>query len=376
MRILVAMDSFKGSLTSMEAGTAVKEAILEADSSIEVDLYPLADGGEGTVAALTAGCGGQLVTRSVTGPLGTPVLAAYGILPDGTAVLEMAAAAGLPLVPKEKRDPMVTTTYGVGELIRDAMERGCRSFLVGIGGSATNDGGTGMLSALGFRFLDGEGNPIPPGAAGLKMLKTIQREQATAELAACTFHVACDVKNPLCGPEGCSAVFAPQKGAAPEDIPQMDSWLFSFAKLTGADPNVPGSGAAGGLGYAFRSYLGATLEPGVQIVLRQTGIDAAAQKADLIITGEGKLDGQSAMGKAPVGVAALGKKYAKPVIALCGCIGEDAHSCRAWGITEYYAVTPEDMPLSEAMKPEIACENLKYKAAQVLRKEGYAYENH
>lgn len=367
------MDSFKGSLTSMEAGRAVKAAI---GSKAEVKISPLADGGEGTVDALTAGMHGQRVTVTVTGPLGEPVAATYGILPKGVAVIEMAAAAGLPLVPPEKRNPMFTTTFGVGQLIEDAIRRGCRSFLVGIGGSATNDGGTGMLSALGFRFLDERGDPIPMGAAGLKVLASVEREQALPALAECTFRVACDVKNPLCGEQGCSAVFAPQKGAAPEDIPRMDQWLRRYADLTGPEPDIPGAGAAGGLGYGFCSYLNATLEPGVEIILAQTGMEQAVREADLVITGEGKLDGQTAMGKAPMGVAALGKKYAKPVIAFCGSIGEGAEGCKAQGITEYYAITPEDMSLSEAMQPAVAFENLKNKAAQVLQKKGYLYEDH
>ena len=378
MRILIAMDSFKGSLSSMAAGAAVKEAIHRLDRSVDVQQLPLADGGEGTVDALTAGCDGKQIQIPVTDPLGAQVLASYGILPDGTAVLEMAAAAGLPLVPPEKRDPMHTTTYGVGELIRDAIDRGCRNFIIGIGGSATNDGGTGMLSALGFRFLDEKGMPIPPGAKGLARLERVEREGAMPQLQECTFRIACDVKNPLCGPEGCSAVFAPQKGAKAEDIPQMDRWLYHFSQLSGTDPNLPGAGAAGGLGYGFCSYLGGKLEPGVQIILEQTGMEEAVCRADLVITGEGRLDGQTAMGKAPMGVATLAKKYGKPVVAFCGCVGEGVQRCKDWGITAYYPITPPDMPSQVAMKPEVAYENLKNKALQVLKLQGKGmdYENY
>ena len=378
MRIVVALDSFKGSLTSLEAGTAVKEAILQAYPAADVGVFPVADGGEGTVAALTAGCGGKQTVLTVTGPLGEPITAGYGILPDGTAVLEMAAAAGLPLVPESRRNPLHTTTFGVGEMIRDAIERGCRSFLIGIGGSATNDGGTGMLRALGFRFLDQKGEPVANGAIGLRDLAAIDTEGAMPALAECTFRIACDVTNPLCGPRGCSAVFAPQKGADAQSIPRMDRWLRHYADLVGMDPDTPGAGAAGGLGYAFLSFLGGRLEPGVQIVLGLIGIESAIREADIVITGEGRLDGQSVMGKAPVGIAALAKKYYKPVIALCGCIGEGAEACKAWGIDEYFAITPADMPSAEAMKPEIARKNLKNTILRVLHpeKKGYVYENH
>lgn len=374
MNILIAIDSFKGSLSSMKAARAVKQAILKMNKNARVSIYPLADGGEGTVDALAAGMGGRLVEIPVTGPLGTAVNARYCMLPDErTAVIEMAAAAGLPLVPPEQRDPMVTTTFGVGEMIRDALEQGCREFIVGIGGSATNDGGVGMLSALGFSFLDADGQPIYPNGEGLGSLSAISLEKAMPELRDCTFRVACDVKNPLCGPNGCSAVFAPQKGGDEASIPLMDAWLGSYAKLCGelfpnADPDYPGAGAAGGLGFAFRTFLNGSLEPGVQIVLEQSGMEKAIRDADLVITGEGRLDGQTAMGKAPVGVAALAKKYGKPVIAFCGCLGPGAEDCKARGIDAYFCITPPDMPQEQAMDPNIAYQNLKNTVMQVLEK--------
>ncbi len=364
MRYVVALDSFKGSLTSLEAGSAVKDAILNFDSNSEVVVLPLADGGEGTVEAMYNGLGGTLIEISVTGPLGGKVNAQYCILPDGkTAVIEMASAAGLTLVPEDKRNPLKTTTYGVGEIIKDAINRGCKRFIVGIGGSATNDGGTGMLSALGFEFLDVNGNPIPLGAQGLEFLHNISCENALPQLKNCSFCVACDVTNPLCGEFGCSKVFAPQKGATAEDIVKMDLWLENYAEISKtvfpkSDPKYPGTGAAGGLGFAFLTYLNGVLKSGVNIILEETGFEKYVQNADVVITGEGRLDFQSAMGKAPVGVAQISKKYNKKVIAFAGSVSDDADALRDYGIDEFYQITSKDMPLSEAMKKDVAYKNL------------------
>ena len=373
MVVLVAMDSFKGSLTSLQAGEAVREGILSVDPSAQIFVRPLADGGEGTVDALCAGLGGSMVEATVAGPLLAPVQAKYCILGDGrTAVIEMAAAAGLTLVPPVQRNPLYTTTFGVGELIRDAIGRGCRHFIVGIGGSATNDGGTGMLTALGYEFLDGEGRPIPPGAQGLGLLQRISDERVLPELAECTFRVACDVTNPLCGERGCSAVFAPQKGGTPDDIANMDRWLSRYAELAAelspkADRNHPGAGAAGGLGFAFLTFTNGTLEPGVRIVLEETGLEELIQTADLVVTGEGKLDAQTAMGKAPIGVARLAKRHGKPVIAFAGCVTEDAALCKEQGIDEYYAITPAEQTPEEAMEPQRAYQNVKIRVRDVFR---------
>ncbi len=374
MHIVIAIDSFKGSLSSLDAGNAVRDAVLDVDPDAEVTVRPLADGGEGTVDTFLAGIAGATpVTVTVCGPLSEPVEARYCILGDGkTAVIEMAAAAGLPLVPKEQRDPGKATTFGVGEMIRDAVGRGCRHFLIGIGGSATNDGGTGMLTALGFAFLTKDGQPIAPGAEGLRSLSEIRTENVLPELAECTFRIACDVTNPLCGEKGCSAVFAPQKGATPESIPLMDGWLFRYADLAKtvspkADPNHPGAGAAGGMGFAFLAFTNATLESGAQIVLEETRLEEYVKDADIVVTGEGRLDGQTVMGKAPIGVAALAKKHGKKVIAFSGAVTDDAVLVNRHGIDAFFSITPGVLPLEEALDPQNARKNLTNTARQVFR---------
>ena len=372
MRIAVAMDAFKDSLSSLEAGNAVRNGLLQVCPEAEVSVTALADGGEGTTQALYKALGGQWYDVTVANPLGNPVQAGYCILPDGTAVLEMASAAGLPLLSPEERNPMHTTTYGVGMLLRDAIAKGCREFIVGIGGSATNDGGTGMLSALGFAFLDANGHPIAPGAKGLEKLYRIDTHNVLPELKNCRFRIACDVNNPLCGETGCSAVFAPQKGATAEMIPQMDNWLKHYARLAAtvssrADPDFPGAGAAGGLGFAFLSFTNAVLESGANIILEQTGLEAKIRDADIVITGEGRLDGQTAMGKGPIAVAALAKKYGKPVIALCGCVGDGAQHCNDLGMDAYFPILQTVTTLEDALQPETASANLTATAAQILR---------
>lgn len=372
MRVFVAVDSFKGSLSSMQAGNAVKEAVLLADTRADVTVHPIADGGEGTVEAVCAAVGGKLAEVTVAGPLGEPIRAQYGILPGNVAVLEMSAAAGITLIPAELRNPMKTTTFGVGEMIKDAIFHGCRHFIVGIGGSATNDGGVGMLSALGFRFWDKNGNQIPLGAAGLEKLVLISTENVLSELQECTFRVACDVSNPLCGENGCSAVYGPQKGADDDMIRKMDAWLENYASLAAgisdkADKTYPGAGAAGGLGFAFLSFLNAKLESGIQIILDETKAEQYIREADIVVTGEGRLDSQSVMGKAPIGVAKLAKKYGKKVIAFSGCIGEDASVCNQHGIDAFFPIIPGVVTLQEAMDSENAYRNLRNMACQVFR---------
>jgi len=373
MRAVVAMDSFKGSLSSFRAGCAVKEAILSLDRSAEVTVLPLADGGEGTVDALSFGSGSALTEVTVTGPTGKPVTARYCILPDGiTAVMEMAAAAGLTLVPPEDRDPMETTTYGVGEMIRHGIKTGCRRFIMGIGGSATNDGGTGMLSALGYEFLDSRGTPVPLGGKGLEHLHAISADHVLPELRECSFRIACDVTNPLCGENGCSAVYGPQKGAAPHAIEKMDGWLRDYAEIARtvsdrADPNHPGAGAAGGLGFAFLAFTSAVLESGIKIILDEIQLEQHIRSADIIITGEGRLDRQTVMGKAPAGVAALAKAHGKPVVAFAGCITADAPICNSFGIDAFFPIVPGVVTAGEAMDPKTAYINLKNTAAQVFR---------
>ncbi len=371
MKVVVAIDSFKGSLTSLEAGNAVREGVLKAHKDAEVVIRPLADGGEGTVEALAIGLGGEMIEAEVTGPLGERVLAKYCIVKGSTAVIEMAQAAGLPLVPADKRDPMFTTTYGVGELILDAIKRGCRSFIVGIGGSATNDGGTGMLSALGFDFLDQNGEKIAWGARGLEVLESVSGANAIPELRECTFRVACDVNNPLCGERGCSAVYAPQKGASPEAVKIMDAWLGKYAQVAknafpSADADYPGAGAAGGLGFAFMTFLGGVLESGISIILDETELEKYIADADVVVTGEGRIDFQTAMGKAPIGVAKLAKKHGKRALAFAGCVTEDAEECNNHGIDAFFPIIRGITTLDEALKYENAYNNLRAAAYQVF----------
>lgn len=373
MKVVVAIDSFKGSLSSMEAGTAVAEGIYRADKDAEVTVRPLADGGEGTVEALTAGMNGRIESVKVTGPLGTGVEAAYGmIVATKTAVIEMSAAAGITLVDEQDKNPLHTTTYGVGELIQDAIKKGCRNFIVGIGGSATNDGGVGMLQALGYGFLDAAGRQVPYGAEGLARIVKITDDRVVPELKECHFKIACDVTNPLCGEQGCSAVFGPQKGATPSMVEEMDKWLMHYAALTKekypqSDRNKPGTGAAGGLGFAFLSYTNAALDSGVKIILEETKLEEYIKSADIVITGEGRLDSQTIMGKAPIGVARMAKQYGKKVLAFSGCVTEDAVLCNRHGIDAYFPILRSVTTLKEAMAPECAKENLAAAVEQVFR---------
>lgn len=372
MKAVIAMDSFKGSLTSMEAGKAAAKGIYKVYPGAEILVKPLADGGEGTVNALVNGMDGTFETVRVTGPLGQPVDAVYGILSENrTAVMEMAQASGITLVKKEKRNPLHTTTYGVGEMIRDAIQKGCRRFLMGIGGSATNDGGIGMLQALGYNILNEKGNPVAPGAAGLKELSFISDTHVIPELKECEFHIACDVTNPLCGETGCSAVFGPQKGATPEMVRDMDLWMKQYASLARklspkADASIPGTGAAGGLGFAFLGFTNAVLESGIHIILKAAHMEEAIKDADFVITGEGRLDSQTAMGKAPAGVASLAKKYHKPVIAFSGSAAKDAVLCNKNGIDAFFPIIRGVCSLEEAMNPENARQNMTDTAEQVF----------
>lgn len=376
MKVVIAIDSFKGSMSSLAAGEAAREGILRVFPEADVDVCPLADGGEGTVEALTLGMGGELQRVTVTGPLGEPVEAVYGIVDAEarTAVLEIAQAAGITLVPRGKLNPLAATTFGVGEMILDAIKKGCRSFIVGIGGSATNDGGAGMLQALGFELLDGEGKAVRRGAAGLKDLARIDREHVRSELWDCRFRIACDVTNPFCGPMGCSAVYGPQKGADAETIRQMDAWLAHYAAVTAeyvpagkADVLFPGAGAAGGLGFAFRAFTNAALQSGIRIVLEETRLEEKIKAADYVITGEGRLDAQTVMGKAPAGVAALAKKYGKPVLAFSGCVTEDAGICNEHGIDAFFPILRSVAALSEVLEPSAAMRNMAATVEQVIR---------
>ena len=373
MKVTIAIDSLKGSLSSLEAGKAIGTGVKKAWPEAEVCVRPLADGGEGTVEAVTSAMGGEMVTLRVTGPLGEPVDCVYGVIRESrTAVLEMAGAAGLTLLKDEERNPLKTTTYGVGEVIRDAVKRGCRHFLVGIGGSATNDGGIGMLQALGFGMLDKEGKQVPFGAQGLAVLERIEDGEVMPELRECTFRIACDVTNPLCGPQGCSAIYGPQKGADAEMIAEMDTWMEAYGALTeakypGMDSETPGCGAAGGIGFAFYAFLGGVLESGIKIVLEETRLDDYVKDADIVVTGEGRLDGQTVMGKAPIGVAKTAKKYGKKVIAFSGSVTKDAIACNQEGIDAFFPILRRIVTLEEAMDADTARENMEDTSEQVFR---------
>jgi len=371
MKAVIAMDSFKGSISSIEAGNAVAEGILCVFPDADTIIKPVADGGEGTVESLVSGLNGRLCEAEVSDPLGRKITAKYGILPNNTAVIEMAAASGLTLLSENERDPMLTTTYGTGELILSAIRNGCRDFIIGIGGSATNDGGIGCLQALGFGMLDAKGWQVSFGTKGLSQLTEINDTNVIQELKECSFKVACDVTNPLCGENGCSAVFASQKGASSETIPVMEGYLRNFAELTKkynttASPDTPGAGAAGGLGFALMYYLNAGFESGIELIMRETQLESAIIDADIVITGEGCLDSQTAMGKAPAGIAKIAKKYDKPVIAFSGAVKNGAESCNQNGIDAYFPILRQVSTLEEVMDKTTAYRNLADTTEQVF----------
>ena len=375
MKVAIAIDSFKGSLSSIAAGTAAAEGVRRVFPDAECAVRPLADGGEGTVDALVSGLGGELKAVTVTGPAGKPVTARYGLLPDGVAVMEMAEAAGITLVSGAERNPLYTTTYGVGEMILDAVRNGARKFVIGIGGSATNDGGAGMLQALGFSLLDASGHDIPRGGAALAKLARMDRGNVAATLNELSFRIACDVKNPLCGPSGASAVFGPQKGATPEMVGELDAALAHFAEVANSavrlgpssSPNTPGAGAAGGLGFGFKAFLGAELVPGVDLILNETRLADFVKDADIVITGEGRLDGQTVMGKAPIGVARLAKRYGKRVLAFSGVLGDGVEAVNAAGIDAYFPILRKLVSLEEALDAQNATANLTSSVEQAFR---------
>lgn len=372
MKVVIAIDSLKGSLTSIEAATAIKQGILNVDGNIDIEIKPLADGGEGTVEALVEGMNGEIETISVTGPILDKVDATYGILKDtNTAIIEMAQASGLPLVPQDLRNPLNTTTYGVGEIIKEAIKKGCRNFIVGIGGSATNDCGIGMLQALGFEFYNKENKLVGLGGKELNEIKYIKTDNKLKELDECKFRIACDVNNPLYGENGAAYIYGPQKGATEEIVKELDEGLRNFAKVVKNDlnkdiANVEGVGAAGGLGFGFLGFLNAKLESGIKIILDEIKLEESVKDADIVITGEGRLDNQTAMGKAPIGVAKLAKKHNAKVIAIAGCTTEDAVECNKEGIDAYFSIVNSTMSIEEAMKPEIAKNNIIQTVTQVF----------
>ena len=373
MKVVIAIDSLKGSLSSMEAGTAIKDGILAAKPDAEVIVKPLADGGEGTTDALIEGMNGERIDLTVTGPMHSPVDAYYGYLKDtNTAVMEMASAAGITLVPDSEKNPLLATSYGVGEMINDAIQRGCRNFIIGIGGSVTNDGGIGMLKALGVRFLDENGEDAGEGGQALAKVARIDVSGMNPLLKECHIQVACDVNNPLCGENGSTYVYGPQKGVTEDMKKTLDEAMAHFARVTSETlendyMNTPGAGAAGGLGYAFLAYTGAALTPGIELILDAVGLEEELSGADVVVTGEGRLDFQTAMGKAPVGVARLAKKYNAKVIAFAGSVTKEATACNKEGIDAFFPILRSVCTLAEAMDPVAARNNMTATVEQVFR---------
>lgn len=373
MNVIIAIDSFKGSLSSLDAGMAAAEGIKRAIPDANIAVRPIADGGEGTVEALCVALGGIKMSIDVTGPLGETVKADYGLIPKTkTAVIEIASAAGITLIKENERNPLNTTSYGVGEIISDAIERGCRNFIIGIGGSATNDGGIGMLQALGYDILNKEGKSVSMCGRGLEEICSISAENANPHLTECTFTIACDVKNPLCGELGSSRIYGPQKGADEDTIVKMDKWLSDYAQICklsfpNANKDAEGAGAAGGLGFAFMTFLNGKLTGGIDLILKETRLEEYIKTADIVVTGEGRLDSQTVMGKAPFGVASIAKKYGKKVVAFSGCVTRDAYVCNKHGIDAFFPIARGAASLEEAMNPDIAFDNMADTAEQVFR---------
>ena len=373
MKVVVAIDSLKGSLSSMEAGLAIKEGVLAAQPDAEVIVKPLADGGEGTTDALIEGMNGERIDLTVTGPMHTPVDAYYGYMREtNTAVMEMASAAGITLVPDKEKNPLLATSYGVGEMIIDAIQRGCRNFIIGIGGSITNDGGIGMLKALGVRFLDEKGEDAGEGGQALAKVACIDLSGLNPLLKECHIQVACDVNNPLCGESGSTYVYGPQKGVTEDMKKTLDEAMAHFARVTSESlendyMNTPGAGAAGGLGFAFLAYVGATLTPGIELILDAVGLEDELSGADVVVTGEGRLDFQTAMGKAPVGVARLAKKYNARVVAFAGSVTKEATACNKEGIDAFFPILRGVCTLADAMDPVNARNNMIATVEQVFR---------
>ena len=369
MKIVIAPDSYKECLSAVQVAAASEQGFREICPDAVFVAVPVADGGEGTVDAMVAATKGRHETVTVKGPLGAPVEAGYGLTGDGsTAVIEMAAASGLGLVPLAKRNPLYTTSYGTGQLIRAALDAGARKFILGIGGSATNEGGAGMLQALGVRLLKADGREIEPTGQGLGELAAIDMSDFDSRLQDAVIDVACDVDNPLCGPRGASAIFGPQKGATPDLVERLDGYLRNFAAITLRDLGVnmadmPGAGAAGGMGAAIYAFLGGRLRPGSEIVTEAVGLDAAVSDADLVITGEGRIDGQTAFGKTPVGVARVAKRHNKPVIAIGGSLRSDVGAVFAHGIDAVTSVLYRPCSIDEALAE--GGENLRMAARNV-----------
>lgn len=373
MKIVIAIDSLKGSLTSLEAGEAIKEGILKVKKDATVVIKPLADGGEGTTEALTKGLDGEIIKVDVVGPIGKMVTAEYGyITKTKTSIMEMAAASGIILVSDDEKNPMIATTFGVGQMIKDAISKGVRDFIIGIGGSATNDGGVGMLQSLGYEFYDKDGNLLGNGAEILDNIAVIKDDNVIPELNSCRFKIACDVNNPLCGENGATYVYGAQKGVTLDIKDKLDKAMLNYAEVatnfTGKDfKDYAGAGAAGGLGFAFKTFFNAQLVPGIELILDAIQLEEELKTADIVITGEGMLDFQTAMGKAPIGVARLAKKYGVKVIAFAGGVTREASLCNENGIDAYFPIVRGVTTLDDAMKMENAYNNMKDTVEQVFR---------
>lgn len=389
-KVVIASDSFKGSLTSREVGEAAARGVQKARQEADCEVVAVADGGEGTVEAIVSARKGRLIDVQVDDPLGRPILATYGICSQQhnepkeseLAVIEVAAASGLPLLAATERNPWLTSSRGTGEVIRDALLRGCRRFMVGLGGSATNDAGLGMLQALGYRFLDADGKEVGEGGGETGRVVTIDCSQAMQELKEAKFTVACDVTNPLTGAQGASRVFGPQKGADAEMVEKLDKNLASFAAVTEKFlhssglykqekmdfANRPGAGAAGGLGFAFLAFLGAEMKPGIEMVLDAVGFAERLEGASLVITGEGRLDRQTCMGKTPYGVLKYAQRAGMPTIAIGGAVEEEAvEGLLAAGFEAVFPIVAGPCSLERALQPEVAKSNVERTAEMIIR---------
>ena len=373
MNVIIAMDSFKGCASSYELSEAIAQGIKDVYPAASIKAYEIADGGEGTLEAMVANSGGEIFSCDVHDPLMQPISAHYGILGDKkTCIIEMARASGLPLVPKEKRNPLLTTTFGVGELICEGIKKGCRNFIVGIGGSATNDAGIGMLQALGFSFLNKEGLEVKCGGSSLGEIVHIDTSKALKELASCTFTIACDVDNPMYGERGAAHIYARQKGASDADILHLDAGVKHFAEIIEKQlkknvATIAGSGAAGALGGGFLAFLSANLCSGIDIVLDGIGFDKELENVDFVITGEGRIDAQSLMGKVISGIAKRCVKANVPLIALAGGIEPDALKSHESGVSALFSILQSPMSLEEAMDKETTLRQTKQSTAELFR---------
>lgn len=373
MKIVSAIDSFKGSMTSLEVSNAFEKGVKKVFNNVDFIKIPLADGGEGTVQALIDNLNGEFINLKVKDPLMREISSFYGISGDGkTAIIEMASASGLPLISEEERDPRKASTYGTGELIKDAIKRGCREFIIGIGGSATNDAGVGMLAALGYEFLDEKENILTPNGENLININKINKNGVIKELQECKFLIACDVDNPFYGKNGAAYVYGKQKGATDEVIEELDNGLKNFSEVIIKEEsidisNISGAGAAGGLGGAFIAFLNSELNPGIDIIIEKINLEKSIIGSDYVITGEGRIDFQSAMGKTPTGVAKLAKKYNIPVIAIGGSISDDIENIYECGISAAFSIMDSPMTLKEAMDTKNAEKLVEKTAEQIFR---------